>query len=440
VVSNTTAFDDVAAAGVNGAAIEVAVALARARILDRLPSLSRWSIIMASRILLIAASVVGLSPAVANPNIESMLNTPIRAIDGKTDLELSAEEPSGIAPTYDAPTLQSLARYREAINDVQPDEALSTRGASDAALYKSVSPSVVLIVTEDGIGSGALIGTNGDIITNWHVVGGSEYVGVIFKPALEGVEFTDRDILIAPVVKIDQVADLALVRVSSVPARARPLRLISDFNVQVGTDVHAIGHPTGESWTYTKGLVSQVRKNYSWITKSNVEHKADVIQTQTPINPGNSGGPLLNDAMEIIGINSFKAEGEALNYAVSSKEVRRFLSVPGDRYAEAVASDCKGQILRSYRDEDGSPSLNKVIDTDCDGIGDFIVVTPDDPSRPVAVLADTNNDGNIDTILLDDNRDGDFDRSLVDTNADGKADLIGYFRPGESKPYRFEPI
>ena len=54
---------------------------------------------------------------------------------------------------------------------------------------------------------------------------------------------------------------------------------------QVGADVHAIGHPQGQTWTYTKGLISQVRPDYQW-----GPHKADVIQTQTPINPGNSGG------------------------------------------------------------------------------------------------------------------------------------------------------
>jgi hypothetical protein len=144
--------------------------------------------------------------------------------------------------------------------------------------------------------------------------------------------------------------------------------------------------------------------------------------------------------MQIIGINSFKAKGEALNYAVSSREVRRFLDTRGDRYAEQIESACEWQTLRSYRNENDPPSLNKVIDTDCDGSGDFVIVTPDDLSRPVGVLVDTNSDGKIDTILLDNDRDGDFERSLVDTNDDGKPDLVGYFRPGESEPYRFEPI
>jgi S1-C subfamily serine protease len=55
-------------------------------------------------------------------------------------------------------------------------------------------------------------------------------------------------------------------------------------DVQVGADVHAIGHPKEQTWTYTKGLISQVRPDYEW-SDGSTKRKADVIQTQTPINP-----------------------------------------------------------------------------------------------------------------------------------------------------------
>src|SRR5690606_14286963 len=132
----------------------------------------------------------------------------------------------------------------------------------------------------------------------------------------------DADIRPAKVVKRDGVADLALLQVADVPAGVKPLAVGSAASVQVGADVHAIGHPTGEAWTYTRGVVSQVRKDYAWMD----EHKATVIQTQTPINPGNSGGPLINDDLEIIGVNSFKADGEGLNFAVSADDVKAFLA------------------------------------------------------------------------------------------------------------------
>jgi S1-C subfamily serine protease len=76
--------------------------------------------------------------------------------------------------------------------------------------------------------------------------------------------------------------------------------------------------PTGEAWTYTTGVISQYRRAYEWQAEGDpIKHKADIIQTQTPINPGNSGGPLLGDTGNLIGVNSFKASGEGLNFAVS---------------------------------------------------------------------------------------------------------------------------
>src|SRR6516164_7639410 len=85
-------------------------------------------------------------------------------------------------------------------------------------------------------------------------------------------------------------------------------------------------------WTYTTGIISQYRQAYEWQAKDDpIKHKADVIQTQTPINPGNSGGPLLSDSGSLIGVNSFKYDGEGLNFAVSVEEVRKFIGRPGNR-------------------------------------------------------------------------------------------------------------
>jgi S1-C subfamily serine protease len=95
----------------------------------------------------------------------------------------------------------------------------------------------------------------------------------------------------------------------------------------IGADVSAIGHPDGQAWTFTKGIISQHRLGFQWL-----DHKADVIQTQTPINPGNSGGPLISEAGSLIGVNSFKTpDAEGLNFSVSADEVKKFLARSGDR-------------------------------------------------------------------------------------------------------------
>jgi S1-C subfamily serine protease len=316
------------------------------------------------------------------------------------------------------------------------------RGAKEAKIYQVAAPSVVLILTSKGIGSGVLLSADGQVLTNWHVVGEEELVGVVFKPQVEGAEIKKTDVKIARVTKTDQLADLALIQVPEVPPYAKPLSLGGLASVAVGADVHAIGHPTGESWTYTRGIVSQIRRNYEWTTDEQLKHKADVIQTQTPINPGNSGGPLINDALQVVGINSFTGEGEGLNFAVSGDDVKLFLARKADRRAaptakKAASAECKPKTVDTWRHEDPAGDASH-LDMDCDGKGDVVVVTPDDSSKPIGILVDADDDGKTDTMLLDEGRDGSIDRSLHDTNADGKADLVSFYRNGEKEPYRIE--
>ena len=151
-------------------------------------------------------------------------------------------------------------------------------------------------------------------------------VTIVFKPADPSGKPTEDEVVKADVVKIDVQRDLALVRPRSLPNRTvRPLQ-ISSQDIEVGADVHAIGHPRGEAWTYTKGIVSSVRPDYEWSDGPGDSHRATVIQTQTPINPGNSGGPLLSDDGKIVGVNSFVIQdAEGLNFAVAAKEISYFL-------------------------------------------------------------------------------------------------------------------
>ena len=196
----------------------------------------------------------------------------------------------------DIPTAQLAKIAGHRFSEVRAN----TRSAKDAEIYRAASPSVVLILTKDGLGSGSLIGKDGEVITDYHVVKGYSNVAVVFKPTLEGKSPTRDDMKLGQVVKYDEVSDLALVKVTEVPAGKNPLRLGDVSDISIGADVHAIGHPTGEEWTYTTGMISQYRIGYEW-TIENIKHKADIIQTQTPINPGNSGGPLISDSGTLIG-------------------------------------------------------------------------------------------------------------------------------------------
>jgi S1-C subfamily serine protease len=333
------------------------------------------------------------------------------------------------------------ASYARALDGLQPEAHAVTRGAKDSSIYQAASPAVVLIVTEKGLGSGVLISMDGKIVTNLHVVGDSEDVGVIFKPTQEGAAVDDSNVHRAKVLRRDEVSDLALIQVSEVPAHVKPLTIAAGSTLQVGADVHAIGHPTGQAWTYTRGIVSQIRRDYDWATESRLKHHATVIQTQTPINPGNSGGPLLDDNGQVVGINSFKGEGEGLNFAVSAEDVRAFLARTGDRTSERVAAaeDCEAEAL-DERPSTDPKGVEYMIDDDCDGQADYQVIEPTDGKEPVLLMMDDDGDGKIDTVIVDQGRDGQPDVALYDTDGDGQLDFKGLFRRGEDEPYRYEKV
>lgn len=331
--------------------------------------------------------------------------------------------------------------YMKALSGLAPEGRSVTRGAKETKVYEVASPSVVLIVTKEGLGSGVLVGADGRIVTNLHVVDDYAEVGVIFKPTVEGAKIGEADVLTAKVLRRDEVADLALIQVAVVPAHAKPLTVAKAGAVQVGADVHAIGHPTGQSWTYTRGIVSQIRRDYAWATDDTLQHKATVIQTQTPINPGNSGGPLLDDSLQVIGINSFISDGEGLNFAVSAEDVQAFLARAGDRRASRpearAARACKSETL-SQKPTTKPRGVYYVVDSDCDGKSDYEVMEPDDKREAMTVLYDDDGDGKFDTLILDRDRDGNPDVALYDTDGDGKPDLLGEYRNGEDEPYRYE--
>jgi S1-C subfamily serine protease len=341
----------------------------------------------------------------------------------------------------------SAARFSAVLGSLKPEGRSATRGAKEARVYQAASPAVVLIITDDALGSGVLVSADGKIITNLHVVEQNQEVGVVFKPAVEDAAIAPSDVHRARVIRRDEVADLALLQVSDVPSGIKPLTVGSATEIEVGSDVHAIGHPTGQSWTYTRGIVSQIRHDYAWAAQDKIKHKATVVQTQTPINPGNSGGPLLDDDLEVIGINSFIGDGEGINFAVSGDDVKAFLARTGDRVSEPVtpaktktaSKSCKIKDLESRPSEDPKGE-EFLIDADCDGVGDYVVVIPDDSKAPSLTLLDTTGSGKIDTVVVDEERDGKPEFAIYDTDGDGKSDLMGYYRPGEFEPYKWERL
>jgi Do/DeqQ family serine protease len=140
-----------------------------------------------------------------------------------------------------------------------------------------------------GLGSGVVIGADGYILTNYHVVDNADNIRV---------ELADGRSLTAKVVGTDKPSDLALLKVEASGLHA--LALGNSDAVQVGDVVLAVGNPLGVGQTVTMGIVSAKGRS----TGTGDGGYEDFLQTDAPINHGNSGGALVNTKGELVGINS----------------------------------------------------------------------------------------------------------------------------------------
>ena len=233
--------------------------------------------------------------------------------------------------TDDGVLRQELAeQFQKATADAKlynPSSGTPTRAPGGPERYRRVVNGVVYVVTEKGVqGSGAVISSAGWIVTNWHVVRGEVKVGIIFKSSLSPgqLPLTPQDIFFATVVKTDPLRDLALVKLDAPPALMTPLPLGRLSSVEIGQDVFSVSHPRGLLWSYTEGVVSQIRPDSEWTLEPGRAHKATVIQTQTVVSPGSSGAPLFDMSGRVIGIFVL-TEGPGLNFAIAISDIQDFL-------------------------------------------------------------------------------------------------------------------
>ena len=166
-----------------------------------------------------------------------------------------------------------------------------------------------------GVGSGFIIGTNGDIITNRHVVQGATKVTVTMN---DGKEYT------AQVVGKDAQTDVAVVRLEKPPSNLVVARLGDSDRLDVGEWVVAVGSPLGLEQTVTAGIISGKGRPGRHVQMSGKRVRG-YIQTDAKINPGNSGGPLVNLEGEVVGVNTLiqVGAGGAYGFAIPVNEVRR---------------------------------------------------------------------------------------------------------------------
>lgn len=147
------------------------------------------------------------------------------------------------------------------------------------------------IVPSKESGSGFLIDDKGLIMTNSHVISGSQKIQV----TLSDQSRYDAEVLVR-----DRTNDLGLIRIT--PRKKLPLLKLGDSDaLQVGQKVLAIGNPFGLEGTLTTGVVSSIGRT---IRDESGKELEGMVQTDAAINPGNSGGPLLDSQGNVIGINT----------------------------------------------------------------------------------------------------------------------------------------
>ncbi len=301
------------------------------------------------------------------------------------------------------------------------------KGAED--IYEEYIESVVFIgnIKKNrviGMGSGFIIRDKGQlkIITNWHVIDGADSLGVWLKPKKmvdENYLINRVDSYLAKIIKVNKSKDLAMLKVENLPLKIKPVNYGNFKNVRPGQNVFAMGHPEGLLWTFSPGFVNQVRPNYSWHYKGS-SHKANVIQTDANINPGNSGGPLFNKNKQLIGVNTFTAEGEGLNFAIAIDDVVNFIN-------EIPKPNKKKKSKYIQKKEKGNTWIRKKKKSTSEkGLIDL----------SNAKEADINNNGTIDAWLVDENNNGIYEIAYGDTDENGIIDIIVVDK-NENKIYEF---
>ncbi len=229
-------------------------------------------------------------------------------------------------PTHDGSTAAAGPRTTSSVVSTTPSETPDGSVESAAA---AVLPSVVKIdvagATEQGSGSGIILSSDGEILTNNHVVEVAGTGGQIT------IEFNDGTHAAAKVLGTDPLTDTAVVQAQGVSG-LKPATIGKSAEAKVGQDVVAIGSPMGLNATVTSGIVSALDRPVN-VGSDNQGNTTvyPAIQTDAAINPGNSGGALVDLAGHVIGINSSilttnsSIQGEAgsigLGFAIPIDEV-----------------------------------------------------------------------------------------------------------------------
>ena len=225
---------------------------------------------------------------------------------------------------------QSSVNKSEENNKFENLKLLKAKEFQLNKIYSTSLPSIVHIKVRQtvpgffqnqertGQGSGFIWDTEGNIVTNYHVVANASIVDV---------EFADGSQYSASVIGLDPNSDLAIIKVNPNGKILTPLNLGDSTNVKVGNHTIVIGSPFGQEFSMSTGIVSAIKRTVP--SQNAMFSIPNVIQTDAAINPGNSGGPLMDIDGNVIGINSQiisrSGGNQGIGFAIPINSVKKII-------------------------------------------------------------------------------------------------------------------
>jgi S1-C subfamily serine protease len=265
------------------------------------------------------------------------------------------------------PGARGVRAAESAPRAVAPRGPLSSDEQQTIGIFERTSASVVYITTvqhvrdffsrnvtrvPQGTGSGFIWDTNGNVVTNFHVIQGAQ-------EAL--ITLADQRSYPASLVGASPEHDIAVLHIEVPADLPQPVPIGSSSDLRVGQSVYAIGNPFGLDHTLTTGIISALDRSIDDERGGVIDN---LIQTDAAINPGNSGGPLLDSAGRLIGINTmifspsgvYSGVGFAVPIDTVNRVVPRLIAYP-HRYVRptigVTATDEMSRRLLYGTDETG---------------------------------------------------------------------------------------
>lgn len=256
--------------------------------------------------------LLGSGISLAGSNLLSQSNLPSQATDKTTSSNLVAQLPFNSDSNFVTNVVQNVGPAVVRIDSSRTVSSSSSRMPRDFEedpffgefFGGRQRPGYPRSRQVSETGSGFIINSNGHILTNAHVVSGSDTVRVTLK---------DGRALTGKVLGADSVTDVAVIKVDA--QNLPTVKMGNSDNLKPGEWAIAIGNPLGLDSTVTTGIVSATGRSSRQVGVP--DQRVRFVQTDAAINPGNSGGPLLNAAGEVIGINTAIIQGaQGIGFAI----------------------------------------------------------------------------------------------------------------------------